>query len=167
MMKWTIALGAVSFGITLALLTSGRVPPPAPSAARGAAAPALPAPGTPRDVPDDFHSAMRAAAQVGSTPEGLKYQDVAGPVLSNALQARLASCLDDSSPFGQAAFAVVVGIGPDGAVRSTWALPETPLASCVLYRLTGAALPPPPIPDAWMAANITPGATDSPADPER
>ena len=110
---------------------------------------------------------MRAAERVGSTPEGLKYQDEAGPVLSNVLQDRLASCLSGSSPLGQAAFTIVVGVAPDGAVRSTWASPETPLASCVLHRLTGAALPPPPIPDVWMAANITPDATAPEAEPER
>jgi hypothetical protein len=61
----------------------------------------------------------------------------------------------------------VVGVASDGAVRSTWASPETPLASCILHRLAGAALPPPAIPDAWLAANIRPDATASEAEPER
>jgi len=119
------------------------------------------------DLPSDFRSAVRAAERIGATPEGLKYQDEAAPVLSDVLQHRLSSCLSGSSPLGQAAFTIVVGVAPDGAVRSTWASPETPLASCILHRLAGAALPPPPIPDVWIAANITPDEPASVSDPAR
>ena len=169
--KSAIALGAVSFAVTMWMLTSGhRVPQsepaPQPAAVRSDAEPTT-AHDAPRNLPSDFDSAMRAAVQFGSSPEGLKYQDEAGPLLSNVLQDRLSSCLIGSSRLGQAAFAIVVGVAPDGSVTSTWAWPETPLASCVLHRLTGAALPPPPVPDVWMAANIRPDATASEVDPER
>ena len=160
-MKSAIALGAVSFAVTMWALKSGHGvsrsdPAREPSAVRSEAEPA--AHDARRDLPSDFASAMRAAAQVGSTPEGLKYQDEAAPALSSALQDKLSSCLLGSSPLGQAAFTIVVGVAPDGALRSVWASPETPLASCVLHRLARAALPPPPIPDFWIAANITPDA---------
>jgi len=169
--KSAVALGAVSFGVTLWLLASGHGVPqsdrPEQPSARGNAEPAPAAPDAPRDVPSDFDSAMRAAGRVGSTPEGLKYQDEAAPALSNLLEDRLSSCLVGSSPLGQNAFTIVVGVAPDGAVRSTWASPETPLASCVLHRLAGAALPPPPVPEVWMAANITPDEPASVSDPLR
>jgi hypothetical protein len=171
-MKWAIGLGAVSFGLTLWMLrTDPGVPPtgpaPQPAAARGAAEWTQPAHDAPLALPADFGSAVQAAERVGTTPEGLKYQDEAGPALSNVLQDRLTSCQSGFAPVGQAPFTVVVGVAADGSVRSTWASPETPLASCVLHRLTGAALPPPPIPDVWIAANITPDATASDAEAER
>jgi hypothetical protein len=170
-MKWAIAIGVVSFGVTLWMLrTDPRVPQsgpaPPPPAARGEAHPA-PTTDAPHDLPVDFDSAMRAADRIGSTPEGLKYQDEAGPALSNVLQDRLASCLSGSSPLGQADFTIVVGVAPDGVVRSTWAAPETPIASCVLHRVTGAALPPPPIPDVWIAAKIRPDTAAPEVEPER
>jgi hypothetical protein len=169
--KRAIAIGVVSFGVTLWMLRTGpgipqSEPAPMPSVVQRDAAPTQLAHDAPSNLPD-FGSAVQAAERVGSTPEGLKYQDEAGPVLSNVLQERLASCLIGSSPDGQHPFTIVVGVAPDGAVRSTWAAPETPLASCVLHRLTGAALPPPPIPDVWMAAIIKPDATASEAEPER
>jgi hypothetical protein len=162
----------VSFGVTLWLLKTGQSVPqsdPAPqlSAVRGDAEPTRTAHDAPRDLPSDFGSAVQAAERIGSTPEGLKYQDEAGPVLSNVLQERLSSCLSGSAPLGQAAFTIVVGVAPDGSVTSTWARPETPLASCVLHRLTGVALPPPLIPDVWMAANIRPDTAAPEAEPER
>ena len=171
-MQSAIALGAVSFAVTMWALKSGYSASqsdlaPQPSAVRGEVEPIQAAHEPPHDLPADFDAAVRAAERIGSTPEGLKYQDEAGPVLSNALQDRLSSCLVGSSPLGQAAFTIVVGVAPDGAVRSTWASPETPLASCVLHRLAGAALPPPPIPDVWMAANIRPDATAPEAESER
>jgi hypothetical protein len=171
-MKSAIALGAVSFGITLWVLRAGHSVPrsaPAPQlpAVRRETEPTQPARDAARSLPPDFGPAVQAAERVGSTPEGLKYQDEAGPVLSKVLQERLSSCLSDSSPLGQAGFTIVVGVAPDGAVRSTWASPETSLASCVLHRLAGAALPPPQIPDVWLAANIRPDATASEAEPER
>ena len=170
--KWAIAIGVVSFGVTLWVLRTGpgvpqSEPAPLPSAVQRDAAPTQPAHDAPSNLPADFGSAVQAAERVGSTPEGLKYQDEAGPALSNVLQERLASCLIGSSPAGQGALTIVVGVAPDGAVRSTWASPETPLASCILHRLAGSALPPPPIPDVWIAANIRPDTTAPEAEPER
>jgi hypothetical protein len=170
-MKWAVAVGAVSFGLTLWMLRTDHAvsqsdPGHPPSAVHGGAESAQPAHDAPLRLPSDFGAAVQAAERTGTIPEGLKYQDEAGPVLSNVLRDRLASCLSDSSPFGQSAFTVVVGVAPDGIVRSTWAAPETPLASCVLHRLTGAPLPPPPIPDAWLAANITPDAAAPEAEPQ-
>ena len=154
-MKSAIALAALSFAIALWVMKSGSgdspplaSPQPAPLEA-------------PHDLPTDFESAVRAAAQTGSTSEGLKYQDDVEPVLSRVLQERVSSCSNGASAVGQSAFAIVLGIAADGAVTSTWASPETPLASCVLRRLAGAVLPPPPAAGAWMAANITPDAEPS------
>jgi hypothetical protein len=171
-MRWAIALGAVSFAVTLWMLRSGPVAPPSapapePAAVHGETPPPQPARDAAHDIPTDFTSAVQAAERVGATPEGLSYQDAAGPTLSNVLQEQLASCLADSSPAGQAPFTVVVGVAPGGAVRSTWASPETPLASCILHRVTGAALPPPQIPDVWLAAHIRPDPTAPQADSER
>ena len=160
MMKSAIVLGALSFAVTLWVMKSGSDDP------QTLAAPQPATQSAPRDLPTDFDSAVRAAARTGSTPEGLKYQDAAEPVLSRVLQERVSSCLTGSSALGPSAFAVVLGIAPDGAVTSTWAAPETPLASCVLHRLVGVVLPPPPIPDVWMAANITPDAAESETAPE-
>jgi|SRR5262245_61438099 len=169
--KSAIALGVASFAVTLWLLKTDRAvpqrdPAPAPSAVQGEAVTAM-AGDAPFVVPTDFGGALRAAEKTGSTPEGLKYQDEAGPALSNVLQDRLASCQSDSSPLGQAGFTIVVGVAPDGAVRSSWASPETPLASCILHRLAGAALPRPPSADVWLAANIRPDAVPAESEPER
>jgi len=162
MTKWAIGLGAVSFAVTLWVLRSG----PAAAPKSEVAPPPAAAHEAPRDVPTSFATAILAAAQVGSTPEGLKYQDEAAPVLSNLLQDRLSACLAGASPLDQAAFAVAVGVAPNGTVTSTWASPETPLASCVLRRLAGATLPPPRISDVWMAANIRPDTLTPEAEPE-
>jgi len=167
--KSAIALGAVSFAMTLWVLKGGSDDPPSPAAPQRTTHEA-PQPATheaPRDVPRDFESAVRAAERTGSTPEGLKYQDAAGPELARVLDHRLSSCLTGASAVGKSAFAIVIGVAPDGTVTSPWASPETPLASCVLHRLVGAVLPPPPIPDVWIAANITPDAAASEVDPER
>jgi hypothetical protein len=171
-MKWAIAIGAVSFGVTLGLLRADhgvavREPAVQPAAERSAPEPPRAGDDVPANLPADFESARLAAERIGTTPEGLKYQDDASPKLSTVLQERLASCMGDSSPLGQTPFAIVVGIAADGVVGSTWAAPETPLASCVLHRLAGVSLPPPPMPHAWMAANIRPDATAPEAEPER
>lgn len=164
--KAAIALGAVSFASTLWVLRTGP-DAPQPDAATPPAVREPIASDPPSTTPVDFRAALLAAAQVGSSPEGLKYQEEAGPALSNAIQERLSGCLVGSSPLGQAAFTVVVGVAPDGGVTSSWASPETPLASCVLRRLAGAALPPTAIPGVWMAANITPDAIESVDSSER
>lgn len=166
-MKSAIALGVASFAVTLWLLKPDRAPQPdsgsAPTAVQDQAAGAGAAPS---NLPSDFGGALQAAERTGSTPEGLKYQDEAGPALSNVLQDRLASCQSDSA-LVQTGFTLVVGVAPDGAVRSSWASPETPLASCILHRLAGAALPRPAIADAWLAAHIRPDAAPEEPDRER
>jgi hypothetical protein len=160
------AIGVVSFGITLGLLVSGRSSSPPPELPPPAAAPAPPSPAPP-SAPVDFDTAMRAAVRIGTTPEGLKYQDDAAPVLSTALQQQITGCLDESPDLDVAAFAIVVGVAPDGAVRATWAQPETALARCVLHGLSSAALPAPTVPEAWMAANVRPEAGEAKPEPER
>ena len=75
-------------------------------------------------------------------------------MLQAALQEGIAECLDESPDLDQTRFAIVVGVARDGAVRRTWAKPETPLAQCVLHGLSGVALPEPTLPDVWMAANV-------------
>ena len=161
--KAAVALGAVSFGITLWMLRSGDAPERAPEPPPPTEAPAVPP--TETAAPADFDAAVKAAERTGANPEGLRYQEEASPALSEVLQDRLAGCLGESS-LGLAPFTIVVGVGLDGVVRATWASPETPLASCVLRRVTGAELPTPPIPDVWMAANIAPGQAEAEPEPE-
>jgi len=169
--KAAIGVAIASFAVTMWALKHGSIGSQADPFAQEPAAvrpDAGPAPhDTPQSIPADFASAAQAAAQFGSTAEGLSYQDEAAPVLSRVLQERLSGCLVGASPLGPSAFAIVVAVAPDGAVGSTWASPETPLASCVIRRLAGAALPPPRVPDVFMAANVRPDATASDAESGR
>src|SRR5262245_13926320 len=93
-MKWAVALGAVSFALTLWMLRTDRGLPqsdPAlqPSAVRGDAESAQSGHDAPPGRPSDFGAAARAAERIGTIPEGLRYQDEAGPVLANVLRDRL------------------------------------------------------------------------------